>query len=222
MSRLLVLAVLTLTVAACASGPPVAPQETAPSTPGRTGSGKNGPGSGGTGGNAETEPGNAEVMPGATNAPVAPLPANEAMVATARSMLGVPYSFGGTEPDGFDCSGLVVYAANSIGISLPRTAREQLRIGTPVARDHLHAGDLVFLRLKRRQLHVGIVVDATHFIHAPSRGGRVRIDSLEARPYNHAYTAARRIITAPLVASPIVTPPIVTPPIVTSPIVTSP
>lgn len=138
----------------------------------------------------------------ASETATAPLPANELMVQTARNMLGAPYSFGGTEPDGFDCSGLVVYAANSVGISLPRTAREQMNEGVPVARDQLLAGDLVFMRLKGRQLHVGIALDATHFIHAPSRHGSVRIDSLDAKPYRRAYKAARRIIAAPIVTPP--------------------
>jgi len=195
MGRLLVVSLVTLVVTACASRPPTEPQATEPSLggaqrPGTTGSG------------AEGAPGNSAGTPGATETALAPLAANELMVQTARGMLGVPYSFGGTEPDGFDCSGLVVYAANSVGISLPRTAREQMKRGIPVARDQLLAGDLVFMRLKHRQLHVGIAVDATHFIHAPSRGGRVRIDSLDATPYSHGYQAARRITPAPIVTPP--------------------
>jgi cell wall-associated NlpC family hydrolase len=195
MGRLLVLTLVTVVVTACASRPPSEPHDAEPSLSGHQRPGTNSAGT-------ETPPGNSAATPGATETGVAPLPANELMVQTARSMLGVPYSFGGTEPDGFDCSGLVVYAANSVGINLPRTAREQMSKGIPVARDQLTAGDLVFMRLKRRQLHVGIAVDATHFIHAPSRGGRVRIDSLDAKPYSRAYQSARRIIPAPIVAPP--------------------
>jgi cell wall-associated NlpC family hydrolase len=186
MGRLSILTLVTLVVAACASRPPTEPHEAEPPL----------------GGGAEHGPGLSSDAAGSTETAVAAPTANELMVQTARSMLGVPYSFGGTEPDGFDCSGLVVYAANSVGISLPRTAREQMSKGIPVARDQLLAGDLVFLRLRRRQLHVGIAVDATHFIHAPSRGGRVRIDSLEASPYSRAYKAARRIIVAPIITPP--------------------
>lgn len=79
---------------------------------------------------------------------------------------------------------------------MPRTAREQLDSGTPIERRDLRGGDLVFMRLARKELHVGIVIDADRFVHAPSRGGRVRIDSLSAPPYARAYLAARRIIDA--------------------------
>lgn len=195
MSRLPVVTMVALVVAACASAPPTARQETAPSLAGHESSGK-------VDADADNGSGNSMGMRGATQTSTPPLPANEAMVQTARGMLGAPYSFGGTEPGGFDCSGLVLYAASSVGINLPRTARDQLNTGIPVARDQLLAGDLVFLRLKHRQLHVGIAVDATHFIHAPSRGGRVRIDSLDSTPYSRAYKAARRIIAAPIVTPP--------------------
>jgi cell wall-associated NlpC family hydrolase len=195
MGRLLVLTLVTLVLTACASRPPSEPREAEPPLGGHQRPDANGT-------DTEQGPGISSGATGTTETAVAALPANELMVQTARGMLGVPYSFGGTEPDGFDCSGLVVYAANSVGISLPRTAREQMSKGIPVARDQLSAGDLVFLRLKRRQLHVGIAVDATHFIHAPSRGGRVRLDSLNAKPYSRAYQTARRIIPATIITPP--------------------
>lgn len=111
-------------------------------------------------------------------------------------MLGQPYRFGGAAPGGFDCSGLVVYAAGGAGIHAPRTAREQLNFGIPVARAEIAAGDLVFMHLAHKELHVGIAIDADRFIHAPSTGGRVRIDSLAAPPYSRAFLSARRIILA--------------------------
>jgi cell wall-associated NlpC family hydrolase len=119
------------------------------------------------------------------------------MVGSAMSMLGQPYRFGGAAPGGFDCSGLVLYAANGAGIQVPRTALEQMGAGVPVGRAELRAGDLVFMHLAHKELHVGIVIDEQRFIHAPSKGGRVRIDSLAAPPYAKAFIAARRIIVAP-------------------------
>jgi cell wall-associated NlpC family hydrolase len=119
------------------------------------------------------------------------------MVEVATSMIGRPYRFGGAAPSGFDCSGLVVYAANAAGIRVPRTAREQLRAGNPVARADLQAGDLVFMRLAHKELHVGIAIDKQRFIHAPATGGYVRIDSLAAAPYSRGFMRARRIIAAP-------------------------
>lgn len=119
------------------------------------------------------------------------------MIDQATAMLGQPYRWGGNEPGGFDCSGLVFYAANGIGIKVPRTAEEQFSSGIPIARDEVRAGDLVFMHLDRKDLHVGIALSGERFIHAPSSGGQVRIDSLDAQPYAHAYLGARRIIALP-------------------------
>jgi cell wall-associated NlpC family hydrolase len=140
--------------------------------------------------------------PGATGSSGAPyvtrpLPGQRGrMVDTAASMLGQPYRFGGAAPGGFDCSGLVVYAAAGAGIHVPRTAHEQLGFGRPIARGELQAGDLVFMHLAHKELHVGIAIDGERFIHAPSRGGYVRIDSLAAPPYAKGFMSARRIIVA--------------------------
>ena len=118
------------------------------------------------------------------------------MVDLATSMLGQPYRFGGAAPGGFDCSGLVAYAANGAGVRVPRTAHQQLHAGTPVARSELKAGDLVFMHLAHKELHVGIALGGGRFIHAPSAGGHVRIDSLAAPPYSSGFMSARRIISA--------------------------
>ena len=119
-----------------------------------------------------------------------------AMVDLAKSMLGQPYRWGGAAPGGFDCSGLVMYAANGAGLHVPRTAHEQLRTGIPIARGQVHEGDLVFMHLAHKELHVGIAIDDVRFIHAPSAGGQVRIDSLAAPPFSRGYLSARRIVIA--------------------------
>lgn len=116
------------------------------------------------------------------------------MVAHATAMLGQPYRYGGAAPGGFDCSGLVIYAAARAGITLPRTAREQINAGAPIDRRDLRAGDLVFMHLSHKELHVGIAIDNLRFVHAPAAGGRVRIDSLAAAPYSSGFIAARRIV----------------------------
>jgi cell wall-associated NlpC family hydrolase len=134
--------------------------------------------------------------PAAPIAPATPAPVDSQllMIESAVAMLGQPYRFGGAAPGGFDCSGLVVYAAGSAGIRLPRTAQEQLRAGVPVGRREIKAGDLVFMHLAHKKLHVGISIDAERFIHAPSTGGFVRIDSLAAPPYSARFLGARRVI----------------------------
>ena len=116
------------------------------------------------------------------------------MVDLALSMLGQPYRFGGAAPGGFDCSGLVVYAANGAGVHVPRTALEQSNTGTAIARGDLEAGDLVFMHLAHKELHVGIAIDGERFVHAPSKGGHVRIDSLAAPPYSKGFAGARRVV----------------------------
>lgn len=118
------------------------------------------------------------------------------MIDSAKAMLGQPYRWGGAAPGGFDCSGLVYYAAAGAGIKVPRTAAEQFGYGKPIKRNELRAGDLVFMHLAHKELHVAIALDAQHFIHAPSSGGFVRIDSLQSRPYDSGYLGARRILPA--------------------------
>jgi cell wall-associated NlpC family hydrolase len=127
---------------------------------------------------------------------IAPTPDAE-MVRVALSMLGQPYRYGGAAPGGFDCSGLVQYAANGAGIRMPRTAREQLRAGVEIPRGDLRAGDLVFMHLAHKELHVGMVINDESFVHAPSAGGRVRIDRLAAPPYAKGFLSARRIVAGP-------------------------
>lgn len=137
--------------------------------------------------------------PGAQNSPGVTHPLTDPrviMVDRAKSMLGQPYRWGGAAPGGFDCSGLVVYAAERAGVPMPRTAHEQLRTGIPVARGKVHEGDLVFMHLAHKELHVGIAIDDERFIHAPSAGGHVRIDSLAAPPYARGFLSARRIVVA--------------------------
>jgi cell wall-associated NlpC family hydrolase len=118
------------------------------------------------------------------------------LVANATAMLGQPYRYGGAQPGGFDCSGLVVYAAARAGIYMPRTAEEQQHAGVAVRRGELKAGDLVFMHLKGKRVHVGIALDAQRFVHAPATGGRVRIDSLDRSPYSGGFAGARRVVDA--------------------------
>ena len=135
------------------------------------------------------------------SAPATEIPAEQkptpiqVMIDSATSMIGQPYRFGGAAPGGFDCSGLVVYAAANAGIRVPRTAAEQLQFGVPVGRAQLQPSDLVFMHLSHKELHVAIALDRQLFVHAPSSGGRVRVDSLLAEPYARGFIAARRVVS---------------------------
>ncbi|MCZ2135026.1 MAG: C40 family peptidase [Burkholderiales bacterium] len=115
----------------------------------------------------------------------------------ALSLIGVNYKFGGNSPEqGLDCSGLIRYVfQQATGIALPRTAREQARVGESVAMEQLQPGDLVFFNTRRFQYsHVGLYLGDNRFIHAPSRGGSVEVVSLDQRYWQKAFNGARRIV----------------------------
>lgn len=117
----------------------------------------------------------------------------------AMGLIGTPYRFGGNSPDtGLDCSGLIVYVyREALGIKLPRTTMAMSQLGAPsVSRNSLREGDLVFFAThgKGRVSHAGIYVGDGRFLHAPSRGKNVRIDSLDNTYWNKAYLSAKRII----------------------------
>ena len=91
--------------------------------------------------------------------------------------------YGGRSPKGFDCSGLTSYVFEKNGITLPRTATPQYAMGTKVAKSDLQVGDLVFFGGKRIE-HVGIYVGDGNFIHSPSPGKSVRIETLMSGYYS--------------------------------------
>lgn len=76
-------------------------------------------------------------------------------IAFARSQLGDPYLFGGTGPDRWDCSGLVMVSFAKGGVILPRTTGMMINVGTPVAESELRPGDLVFPDFHHVQIYTG-------------------------------------------------------------------
>jgi len=116
------------------------------------------------------------------------------IVVTARSFLGVPYYWGGVSSEtGFDCSGLTMAVYKLNGLDLPRTAKAQWASGSPLATERLSEGDLVFFSTKRKGdvSHVGIYVGGNRFIHAPSKGKNIRIESLSDKYFQSRYIGAR-------------------------------
>lgn len=118
------------------------------------------------------------------------------LVAAALRYLGVPYVWGGATPAGWDCSGFVVYVYREVtGRTLPRTTQAQWGVGTPVAREALRAGDLVFFQNTYEPgiTHVGFALGDGRFVHAAAPGVGTVISSL-ADPYWGAhYAGARRV-----------------------------
>lgn len=106
-----------------------------------------------------------------------------AIMTMAIEFLGTPYQWGGSDPDGFDCSGLVYYIYGNIGIQLGRTAEAQSYFGREVTIDKLQAGDLVFWSNALEEIgHVGIYMGDGLFIHAPRPGEVVQIGDLTNYP----------------------------------------
>jgi cell wall-associated NlpC family hydrolase len=121
----------------------------------------------------------------------------EELIKTAESFVGVPYLWGGSSPNtGFDCSGLSMTIYQLNGLDLPRSSKEQYETGSPVERNDLLKGDLVFFTTpgKDKVAHVGIYVGDGRFIHAPGRGKNIRVDYLSRSYYKKRYLGARTYI----------------------------
>lgn len=122
------------------------------------------------------------------------------VVSRARSYVGTPYKFGGTTTLGMDCSGLLMRSFESIDIYIPRTSKEQSKLGNKVTIGDLKEGDLVFFKTMKRKgrvTHAGLVTDARKkdqimFIHASSSRGVIEAN-LMSNYYRKAFTKARRL-----------------------------
>ena len=147
-------------------------------------------------------------------APLSPVTRSPREVALERAVgefSGVPYRSGGTSPDGVDCSGLIQALYQRTGVRLPRTVADQYQAGTPVGREELRFGDVVFFNrycqirgqgpylagilspgVEDEVCHNGIYLGGGRFMHASPRG--VFISRLDAEIWRVSYRGARRYL----------------------------
>ena len=125
----------------------------------------------------------------------------DSVVAVARAQLGIRYRLGGESRRAFDCSGLVQYVMHALDYSLPRTAREQAKLGAAVPTDtaQLRAGDLLLFGKKGKVTHIGIYVGNGQFVHASIKAKRVVERPLLRKPAPGIvpWIGARRLIAMP-------------------------
>lgn len=123
-----------------------------------------------------------------------PPPKAADVVRTARSFEGLPYLWGGASGFGFDCSGLTWLVYRLHGVTLPRDADAQATAGSPVARDALRPGDLLFYANHAPVHHVSMDVDATRMVQSPRTGKTVEVVPIDSKPYAQQFIGARRYL----------------------------
>ena len=144
----------------------------------------------------------APVPPPSTPLPTAGAPvvvpavpaARDAIVSTALTLRGVPYRNGGSNPSGFDCSGLVQWVFAQNGIRMPREVRDQFQAGMKIDLRDVKAGDLLFFEtVGDGASHVGLAIGSDEFVHAPSSRGVVRVERFTATYWAARFVGARRV-----------------------------
>ena len=146
-----------------------------------------------------------EASAAAQPADEAPAPsADTTLIDTALGLRGVPYRNGGSDPNGFDCSGFTQYVFARHGIALPRDTREQFQVGEKIKLKDIQRGDLVFFHTVASSVsHVGIAVNDDEFVHAPSTAGVVRVEHLSSSYWSKRFIAAKRVAPTEFAARPI-------------------
>jgi len=142
-----------------------------------------------------------EPRPAAREPAAAPTAAARDVVSAALDVMGTPYRWGGTNANGFDCSGLILYAYAQVGIELPRRSVDQAQAGRPVipqVSDLLPGDILVFSASGGGPVsHVGLYLGDGRFVHSASSGvriSRLSVDDPDGRWWYERWIGARRLI----------------------------
>lgn len=122
----------------------------------------------------------------------------EAVIATASSNIGTKYRSGGTDSEGFDCSGLMFSSFKSIDITLPRTSSEQANYGVKIDKNLAQKGDLIFFATNGSSIsHVGLITEISDndikFVHSSTSSG-VIISSITEEYYEKRFVQINRVI----------------------------
>ena len=116
------------------------------------------------------------------------------LVSLAQGVLGSPYKYGGSSPRGFDCSGLVYYTHNKLGIAVPRTTGQQARHAGTLQLSEVEPGDILFFKIYGNRIsHVGIYAGNNQFIHAPKSGKFVSYASINDPFWRQRFVKAGRL-----------------------------
>jgi cell wall-associated NlpC family hydrolase len=125
----------------------------------------------------------------------APSASSLTLIDTALGFRGTPYRNGGSDPNGFDCSGFTQWVYARHGTALPREVEEQFKVGKTIKDvEDLEPGDLVFFHtVSHGASHVGIFVSGDQFVHAPSSKGVVRTESITTSYWAQRFLGGRRV-----------------------------
>jgi cell wall-associated NlpC family hydrolase len=118
---------------------------------------------------------------------------SEIVLSSAESMLGMPYRLGGDAISATDCSAMVRAAFTHVGIELPRSTQDQIKLGQKVDAKNLRPGDLMFYRWGKRRLHVAVYAGGGEILHASPAAGQV-IRTQLTRDWNRRLVQIRRVL----------------------------
>lgn len=136
-----------------------------------------------------------EIVPEVADGQPEPIRFGDEIALRAISLVGKPYRYGGADLHGFDCSGMVYFVHQALGIDVPRTAADQQRAAISVDRAALQPGDLLFFKTTRtrRISHVGVYVGENRFVHAPQTGRLIELRNLDDQYYGPRLVGAGRL-----------------------------
>ncbi|UEL49849.1 C40 family peptidase [Terrisporobacter hibernicus] len=136
------------------------------------------------------------IIGGGSSSSSSPSGKTQKVINMVKSKLGCKYVWGAQGPNRFDCSGLMWYCfKNAAGKNLPRTSKEQSKVGTKISRSNLQAGDMVFFNTHGSGVsHVGLYIGDGYMIHAPKPGDVVKKVSINSSYYKKKFVIARRVL----------------------------